>query len=303
MEYQQIIAADFHQYKDFFRHQRYELCTYSLTAITAWSTDEYQPYGAIDGDSLILYAEYSTRKELRHLILPVSPVREYGPAELHALAGALDLKTVWFVPENYVTKHRREISCYFTVTEQTGYGDYIYLTSDLLELKGNRYSKKRNLIKQFLHGHAGKNRLRFERISSANMAHCIDFIEEWCKAKNCEPQDNYSLACEKQAAMNAVKNIEQVASKGVLLRIDGVVSAIGISSYLTDEMGVLHFEKAFENIKGLYQYFDQACIRMLLAEYKYVNKESDMDDPGLAQSKKSYHPVKKVRSYQLEVKR
>ena len=67
-------------------------------------------------------------------------------------------------------------------------------------------------------------------------------------------------------------------------------------------MGVLHFEKALSNIKGLYQYFDSECAKRLFKGYKYINKESDMGDPGLAKSKKSYHPVMIVKSYKLIIK-
>ena len=55
-------------------------------------------------------------------------------------------------------------------------------------------------------------------------------------------------------------------------------------------------------IKGLYQYFDQLCTDRLLNGYRYINKESDMDVPGLAKAKKSYHPVMKIKSYKLILK-
>ena len=97
-------------------------------------------------------------------------------------------------------------------------------------------------------------------------------------------------------------NIDIIGSKGILLKINGRISAFGISSYLTDSMGILQFEKAFEDIKGLYQFFDRECITRLFSDYEFVNKESDMEVPGLAKSKKSYHPVKRVRSYQLKLR-
>jgi hypothetical protein len=71
---------------------------------------------------------------------------------------------------------------------------------------------------------------------------------------------------------------------------------------LTDTMGVLHFEKAHTHIKGLYQYLDRECARRLFNGYAYLNKESDMDVPGLVQAKKSYHPIKIMKSYQLTLR-
>jgi hypothetical protein len=86
---------------------------------------------------------------------------------------------------------------------------------------------------------------------------------------------------------------------GIYLRVDGEISAFGIAAYLTKDMGVLHFEKAFTNIKGLYQYFDNLCAKTLFDGFQFINKESDMNIPGLAKVKKSYHPTMMVKSYKL----
>jgi uncharacterized protein len=75
----------------------------------------------------------------------------------------------------------------------------------------------------------------------------------------------------------------------------GTVSAFGISSPLTDNMGVLNFEKAHASIKDLYRFLDNECTKYLFTDYKYINKESDMKLPNLAQAKKSYNPVDIVR--------
>jgi hypothetical protein len=67
-------------------------------------------------------------------------------------------------------------------------------------------------------------------------------------------------------------------------------------------MGILNYEKAFSNVKGLYQFLDNQCAKQLFAGYRYINKESDMSLPNLARMKRSYHPVLRVKSYQLTLK-
>jgi hypothetical protein len=73
-------------------------------------------------------------------------------------------------------------------------------------------------------------------------------------------------------------------------------------SHLTQDMGVLNFEKAYPQIRGLYQFLDNECARELFRGYLFMNKESDMGIANLAQSKKSYHPIEKLKSYCLTVK-
>ena len=106
----QLQISDYPDLKRFFKRSKYRLCEYSLPLIVVWSNDEYQPYGSIDGDVLIVGAEFTTRKENRHLLLPISPSREYTPEELRDLAVNLGFQDFWFVPEDYIEKYgKRQI--------------------------------------------------------------------------------------------------------------------------------------------------------------------------------------------------
>lgn len=298
-----IKYSDYSKLKGFFRHQRYTLCVYSLPSILAWSNEYYMPCGAIENDALVVAAEFSEQKENRHLILPISPSREYSPKELYALAEKLGFKSYWFVPGEYMARYdKSEIKSLFKITVQKEYEDYVYQTADLAELKGNKYSQKRNLIHQFERDYLSRERVEAGEINRSVSSECIDFLEKWCKERDCDGGGNDDLACEKKAAINTIQNIDIIDVKGIYLRVDGEISAFGIASYLTDNMGVLHFEKAFAGVKGLYQYFDNLCAKRLFEGYRYINKESDMNIPGLAKVKLSYHPAMRIKSYRLDLR-
>ncbi|MBI5590154.1 MAG: DUF2156 domain-containing protein [Deltaproteobacteria bacterium] len=299
-----LTPADYPALTPFFEHQQHRLCVYSLPSLLSWCNDEYQPFGAIDGDALIIAAEFNREKEKRHLILPISPQRQYSPEALHALARKLDFKSYWFVTEDYLQQYEiKRVEALFTIREQEEYNDYVYRTSDLTELKGNKYSKKRNLISQFSKEYLEKDRVRLAPITPEQAPECIRFLNEWCEERSCDANQMDDLACERLAALNTIEHLDIFSSQGLLLRIDGKVSAFGIGSYLTATMGVLHFEKAFSRIKGLYQYFDSQCARLLFNGYVFINKESDMNVPGLAKAKRSYYPAMRVKSYELVLKK
>jgi hypothetical protein len=299
-----LTPQDYPVLKPFFENQRHRLCVYSLPSLLSWSNDEYQPFGAIDGDALIVAAEFNRQKEKRHLILPISPQGQYSPEALYALARKLDHKSYWFVTDEYLKQYEiKRLEALFTIRAQEEYDDYVYRTSDLAELKGNKYSKKRNLISQFSREYLEKDRVRVVPLTQELVPECIQFLNEWCDERNCDANQKDDLACERQAALNAIENLDIFSSRGLLLRIDGKVSAFGIGSYLTAAMGVLHFEKAFSRIKGLYQYFDSQCARLLFNGYVFINKESDMNMPGLAKAKRSYYPVMRVKSYEFVLKK
>lgn len=298
-----LTPDDYPRLKPFFEGQRHEQCIYSLPSLLSWSNEAYHPCGAVDGDTLIVGAEFTTRKENRHLILPVNPRRDPTPEELKDYARALGFGQFWFVPEGYVDTHgRAAIERHFTLTEQPEYEDYVYRTEDLARLRGNRYSKKRNLVHQFTRDYVDRGVVALAPITAAVFSECADFLEEWCLQRGCERADEEDLACEKQAALNMLENIERYDVRGLLLRIEGEVMAFGIGTRLTADMGALHFEKADAGEKGLYQYFDMLCARRLFADCRFLNKESDMGVPGLARAKRSYHPVKRVKAYALNLK-
>ena len=302
MTLSRLIPEDYPSLKPYFEGQKYRLCFYSLSSAIAWSNQQYQPYKSVIDDAVVIGCEFSTEKENRHLLLPVSPAKEFTPEELRDLALDLGFSRFWFVPEEYILTYGRErIASIFQITEQKGYSDYIYHTHDLMLLKGNKYSKKRNLIHQFERNFLSAREVAVEPMTKTSMNECLDFMDKWCVERNCSLDNDSNLACEKEALINTIEHMELMEVQGLMLRIDGEVTAFGMASFLTREMGVLHFEKALSSIKGLYQYFDNTCVKHLLKDYKYTNKENDMGIPGLIKAKKSYHPAMIVNSYSLEL--
>jgi len=279
------------------------LCYYSLPSILTWSNRFYQPYGATENDALIVGVEFEERKEERHLLLPLSPERSFSPEELRHLAKSLEFDAFRFVSEEYLTDHGRDgIEAFFDITEQQGYEDYLHLVSDLSELKGNKYSKKRNLINQFKREYVVKDRIRTEPITPDFRDECIDFLYRQSSEMGREIDRDEDLICEKEAIINHIESIDILETPGIVLRIGGDVAAFAISGHVTDDIAALHYEKAYSRIKGLYQYFDNLCAKTLFEGYTYINRESDMGDPGLTRAKSSYHPVRRIKSFEFKLR-
>jgi hypothetical protein len=303
MKLQPLTYDHYPRLKPFFAQQRHQLSAYCLPSIIAWQTRFFQPQFAVDGDWLIVAAEFFRQPEKRHLLLPISPAAEPDPDRLHRLALDLGFDCFWFVPEAYVQARLADgLERYFTVSEQDGFHDYVYRRSDLATLAGARYHKKRNLVRQFADQYLQSGRAAAAAIAPRDVPECLDFLEQWCAQRDCGVDEQDDLTCEKIAAINGLENLNKVDADGLLVRVDGKVSAFAIGARLTADMGVLMFEKAFADIKGLYQYLDRACARQLFEGVSYINKESDMSLPGLIQAKRSYHPVAMSKSYVLTLR-
>ncbi len=299
-----ISIEDYALLNPYFVNQPYRLSIYSLLSVIVWSGQKYTSSYAIEDGAVILGNEAVNNPQDRYLVLPVNPKGSFSPEYLHQLARRLDYREYWFVPADYLQQFDlAAVESLFVVSEQPEYEDYIYLTEDLALLKGNRFSKKRNLIHQFDRTHKDTGRVAMERLTSSHAEECLEFLTKWCAEHgDCDGPENESLACEKRALTTALRSVDTLEGRGLLIRIDGVVSALAIASRLNDATGVLNFEKAFSDIRGLYQFLDNECAKQLFTGYRYINKESDMGLPDLAHSKKSYYPVDRLKSFKLIMK-
>lgn len=300
MNFKQLEVTDYQILKEYFLGQPYNLSVYSLASIIAWGNQLFKTSFQLLNGICFIANEQTNNRDTRHLILPVAGQRKFPPAELYRYARDLGYERYWFAPGDYLTLFEQaEWKKYFTLLEQTEFEDYVYRTEDLIELKGNRYSKKRNLLSQFKRNYLYYDRVSVESIRRESVEDCYKFIDIWCSEHACDEEQQVSLACEKSALITTLKHLEQLESNGILIRVDGVVSALGIGSRLNETTATLNFEKAFVGIKGLYQFLDNECAKRLFSAYRFINKESDMNLSHLAEAKQSYYPCERIKSFEL----
>jgi hypothetical protein len=303
MNFKKLEIADYPALKHFFASISFRLSTYSLSSLIAWSNCVFEARYAVEGDLLVIANESEVRPEERHLILPLSLSGDVLPEKLRDIAVNLGFRGYWCIPGDYVERYRQGLEPLFVMEEQEEFEDYVYLAEDLAHLKGNRYVRKRNLIHQFEREYMNNGvRVHVEPITARSIAECLAFLEIWCEQRDCDVDEDIDLACERRAVITSLENLEALELKGIQIRVDGTVNAFGIASRLNDEMGILNYEKAFSDVKGLYQYLDNECAKQLFAGYRYINKESDMSLPNLARMKRSYRPVMRVKSYKLTIR-
>jgi len=303
MTFKTLETTDFPRLKPHFADQPFSLSIYSLASLVAWNDCSSRTSYDVEDGLLLIANEPLDKPEDRHLIVPFGPAGPLKPAELFKIAQRHGYRSYWFVPEDYVSLYgRADIDAYFRVQEQPEFEDYIYLTKDLAELRGNRYAKKRNLIHQFTKEYLDRDRVQVQAMGPDSQEECIDFLEQWCIERDCDLPTNWALACEKKAAAATIRSLRELEAEGLFIRIDGQVVAFGIRTRLNAKIGILNFEKAFARIKGLYQFLDRECARRLFDGHLYISKESDMGIAELAQSKMSYHPVLRVKSYILTLR-
>lgn len=162
--------------------------------------------------------------------------------------------------------------------------DYVYLTSDLADLPGDKYHAKRNFISRCL----SRYKCKYVNIGPSEVKNCLELQTEWCSLRNCSMVSG--LEAENTAIKTAFDHFEYLGIFGGAVYIDNKLEAFTLAEPLNDETAVVHFEKANTEIEGLYQVINQWFCQEALRSFRFVNREQDLGMPGLRKAKQSYHP-------------
>ena len=170
--------------------------------------------------------------------------------------------------------------------------DYIYLSSDLSELPGKRYQKKRNHCSRFEKDFPDYT---FEKLDRSNIPRARAFELEWNSIYS--SPDDIDLNCERDGILLLLDNFEKLGLFGGLIRAGGRVVAITIAEQLSPEMVDIVVEKAHHDVDSAYAVINRDFARSCLIGYKFINREDDVGDEGLRTAKLRYHPVELRKKY------
>lgn len=300
MNFIPVSPAEYKSLEPFFRDQPHAHSVYCLSGLVAWNNCAFNNYYAVSDKTVLIYETPEADPSSAYLLMPVEGARELSPGELAQTLKKSGQRELRFAPQAYVEKYRAELDKLFTVAEQSEYEDYVYLQKDLALLEGRKYAKKRNLLRQFERQYLAAGRVKLEHINRGNTALCAQLAEQWYKTRSAQlGVPTQELLCDRKALLQTLANFGDSGASGLLISVDGNPAGLGIASRLKADTAVLNFEKALDEIKGLYQYLDRECAAKLCKDCMYVNKESDLGDPGLRQAKESYFPAFRVKAYRL----
>lgn len=179
------------------------------------------------------------------------------------------------------------------ITEDRDNFDYLYLRSELANLPGNRYHKKKNRINYF----TGRHDYRIEPYAEQHLEGSLELLEEWRRVR--AGIESRSIDLETEAAREGLTMAAVLGLEGLVALVEGKVKAFVLGERLNRETAVCHFEKADPFLDGLYQLIDREFNRLLFTDCTYVNREQDLGEPNLRAAKLSYHPVEMVRKLRV----
>lgn len=250
------------------------LSDYSFTNLWMWN--RFRAYQILQLDGFICLKFHQEGEDI--YLYPIGEgSRNEVISKLIAIQG--NKFTMRAIPEN--------VSLDYPVVEEPDRADYIYLYEDLLELHGNRYQAKRNLIHQL----EDEYDLEYQKITPELIPKIKKMEQKWFL-------EHSEAEKEHQAVMHVLDDYFYLNVSGGALLVDGEVIAYSFAEYLNDEMIVIHVEKALKEFKGSYQMMNQQLL-MHLKPVRFVNREEDLGLSNLRKIKISYHPVRLEKKYRF----
>jgi hypothetical protein len=193
------------------------------------------------------------------------------------------------ISDAHIEEHRVRLECNgLCLTEDRDQFDYLYERKDLAELTGKAYHKKRNLVNAFISSYSYEQK----PLDRQTLPDAISVLEAW-KEKRGEGDS--------KAAREGLELHDALELRGAVYYVDGKPAGYCLGESLAKgRMFAIHFEKAVDDYKGIYQFINQAFAQTLPSHFKTINREQDLGDEGLRQAKMTYRPSGFVRKYRGE---
>ena len=172
--------------------------------------------------------------------------------------------------------------------------DYVYDINALADLKGRKYQKKRNHLNGFRKANPD---ISFLPIEEADKEELTAMLEQWY-ARRTETNPDMDFHLEQVAIGRALRFREELGMEGLVLLVEGRISAFTLGSRMNEDTFDIHFEKALD--EAAYPAINQAFAAHLREKYpevKWLDREDDMGLEGLRKAKLSYNPDMMVEKY------
>lgn len=198
------------------------------------------------------------------------------------------------VPENLALQLKGLLGERVSLQEERSEWEYIYNVKELIELKGNRLHKKKNLLNQF------KSNFEwiYRHVDLPDVRMILKMQKIWCEWKNCD--GSTGLKAEHDAIKKVLEYWEDLPGLiGGTLFVGDQMVAYTIGEPLDKETVIIHFEKGLGDYKGVYQAINQLFLEGSASRFQWVNREQDMGNEGLRKAKMSYEPHHFLKKYLL----
>ncbi len=173
----------------------------------------------------------------------------------------------------------------FTYATDRGDADYLYRRDLLAELPGPPYHAKRNHIARFVRDFPESY---CRPLSHHTAADALRIAENWFSAQE---EKTATLHHELRAISRALELVDLLQLFGLVLYVGDTPAAMAVGSFINEQTVDIHYEKCTPEFRSAYPFINREFVRALPPSCLFINREEDLNSPGLRKAKLSYHPL------------
>ncbi|MDO5483344.1 MAG: phosphatidylglycerol lysyltransferase domain-containing protein [Desulfovibrionaceae bacterium] len=201
------------------------------------------------------------------------------------------------VPEELAQLWQEALPGHVAVMEDRDQWEYLYRQSDLAQLPGNRYHKKKNHYNSFVKTYGEPD---YHELDDSMVEDVLAVQDDWCQWHECE--DSPSLKAENEAINRVLSHWDMFEGlSGGSLYVEGRMVAFSVGERLDEQTLGVHYEKGLNGFRGVYQAINRIFAQREGADLDLVNRAQDLGEEGLRQAKQGYLPVDFVRKCKVTV--
>jgi len=182
--------------------------------------------------------------------------------------------------------------------------DYLYRTTDLVQLKASAYKSQRSAYNRFFRAH----RIRVVPYQIVDRDGCLALFQRWLHQKEeiATPQigphaEIARLMLREAASAHRVvlQEFRELGLTGRVVWVDGSIKAYAFGFPRSREVFCVLFEVADQSVHGLAPYLLREFCHEF-QQYSFVNTMDDSGLPSVIRTKRAYHPYQFVANYSAQ---
>lgn len=299
MEFHKIEVEDMSFLRGYLLKQPYRSCDFSVNTLFLWR-HYFDYHYAISHDCLIIKAitdeGYNVFSfpvgdgDVKKALIDLKKCCEEEKMILRFMTVPKDGATIL---EEVFKEHKLDI-----MPVRKWY-DYIYDINDLVKLIGKKNARHRNQINKFKRSYPN---YKLKCISNeGDIKKAKAFLHEFAAQPEFQHVENHETNDYEISELEEVfDNFFTLGFKGAYLEVNNRLVALTYGDVIDDTLYV-HVEKALRSYEGSYAMINQLFASEYQSLVKYVNREDDLDEPGLRYAKESYNPIYLLEKFNVDI--
>jgi len=270
---------------------------YNFISMFIWDVKEERKVSKLNGNLIIRFTDYETGEHFLSFLGDNDVVNTINKLINFAKESSIST-TLRFITEEAIVKLKKSD---FQIHEDRNNADYIYSVSQIAELKGSRFKKKRYSAEKFLRENQSID-FKFQKFNDVLINEdIIDFFNRW---KNSIKKNNTysSIENEERAVRRLLKHIKYNNLYVSSIYLKNKMIGFSIDEIVLNDYAVSHFLKADNSINGIHEFFNKKISEHLIINgINLWNWEQDLGIENLRKAKMGYNPVLFLKKYSVSL--